>query len=131
MTDFIRLQQPPNYDDEVTSLQVQIGKNGRSITTNDSSNADYLESDDELWHDAVKIVIESKKASTSLLQRRLRIGYGRAARIIETMEEKGIVGPADGSRPREVLISSLDDLITQDALQDQDNQDSDEIISEI
>ncbi len=131
VTDFIRLQQPPNYDDEVTSLQVQIGKNGRSITTNDSSNADYLESDDELWHDAVKIVIESKKASTSLLQRRLRIGYGRAARIIETMEEKGIVGPADGSRPREVLISSLDDLITQDALQDQDNQDSDEIISEI
>ncbi len=116
VTDFIRLQQPPNYDDEVISLQVQIGKNGR---TSDLNNLDYLESDDELWHDAIKIVIESKKASTSLLQRRLRIGYGRAARIIETMEEKGIVGPADGSRPREVLISSLDDLISKNSSEDQ------------
>ncbi len=56
--------------------------------------------------DAVHVVIENHKASTSLLQRRLRIGYGRAARLIETMEEQGIVGPADGSRPREVLVSS-------------------------
>jgi S-DNA-T family DNA segregation ATPase FtsK/SpoIIIE len=55
-------------------------------------------------------VIESKKASTSLLQRRLRIGYSRAARIVEEMEERGIIGPADGARPREVLITSLDDM---------------------
>jgi DNA segregation ATPase FtsK/SpoIIIE-like protein len=64
-----------------------------------------------MWKDAVKVVIESGKASTSLLQRRLRIGYGRAARLIETMEEQGIVGPADGSRPREVLVSSLDEVM--------------------
>ena len=56
------------------------------------------------------MVVEGGKASTSMLQRRLRIGYGRAARIIEEMEEQGIVGPADGARPREVLISSLDEL---------------------
>jgi len=55
-------------------------------------------------------VIENRKASTSLLQRRLRIGYGRAARLIETMEEQGIVGQADGSRPREVLVHSLDEV---------------------
>ncbi len=56
------------------------------------------------------VVVESGKASTSLLQRRLRIGYARAARIIEEMEEQGVIGAADGSRPREVLISSLDDV---------------------
>ena len=50
------------------------------------------------------------RASTSLLQRRLRIGYGRAARLIEEMEEQGIVGPADGARPREVLVSSMDEV---------------------
>ncbi len=63
-----------------------------------------------MFRDAVRVVIEGKKASTSLLQRRLRIGYGRAARMIEEMEEQGIVGPADGSRPREVLVSSLDQV---------------------
>jgi S-DNA-T family DNA segregation ATPase FtsK/SpoIIIE len=56
------------------------------------------------------VVIENRKASTSLLQRRLRIGYGRAARLIEQMEEQGIIGAADGSRPREVLVSSIDDV---------------------
>ncbi len=58
----------------------------------------------------MQVVIENRKASTSLLQRRLRIGYGRAARLIETMEEQGIVGQADGSRPREVLVNSLDEV---------------------
>jgi S-DNA-T family DNA segregation ATPase FtsK/SpoIIIE len=58
---------------------------------------------DELYHDAVRLVIEFGKASTSLLQRRLRIGYGRAAHLIDLMEKDGIVGPADGPKPREVL----------------------------
>jgi len=61
--------------------------------------------DDGMWQDAVHVVLEARKAQHQLLQRRLRIGYGRAARLIETMEEQGIIGPADGSRPREVLIS--------------------------
>jgi S-DNA-T family DNA segregation ATPase FtsK/SpoIIIE len=63
-----------------------------------------------LFRDAVKVVIDGRKASTSLLQRRLRVGYARAARLIESMEEQGIVGPADGARPREVLVSSMDDV---------------------
>jgi S-DNA-T family DNA segregation ATPase FtsK/SpoIIIE len=58
---------------------------------------------DELYQDAVRLVIDFGKASTSLLQRRLRIGYGRAAHLIDLMEQDGIVGPADGPKPREVL----------------------------
>ncbi|RPH35824.1 MAG: hypothetical protein EHM90_03415, partial [Chloroflexi bacterium] len=61
---------------------------------------------DPLLRQAVDIVRRSDKASASLLQRRLRVGYARAARILDQMEERGIVGPADGSRFREVLITS-------------------------
>ena len=67
--------------------------------------------EDSEFRDAVRVVVEARKASTSLLQRRLRIGYSKAARIMEDMEDKGIIGPQDGSRPREVLISSLDDIM--------------------
>lgn len=106
VTAFIREQRPPQYDDEIISQPVQIGGKGGNVVEHGSGN----DADDDMWKDAVKVVIEGGKASTSLLQRRLRIGYGRAARLIETMEEQGIVGPADGSRPREVLVSSLDEV---------------------
>ncbi len=105
VNDFIRMQRPPQYDDDVVSQPVQLGS-GRGSIGNDSMG----EADDNLWKEAVGVVIDSHKASTSLLQRRLRIGYGRAARLIETMEEQGIIGPPDGSRPREVLISSIDEV---------------------
>ena len=62
-----------------------------------------VEGNDELYEDGVRLVLEFGKASTSLLQRRLRIGYGRAAHLIDMMERDGIVGPADGSKPREIL----------------------------
>jgi S-DNA-T family DNA segregation ATPase FtsK/SpoIIIE len=61
------------------------------------------DANDELFEDAIRLVLEFGKASTSLLQRRMRIGYGRAAHLIDLMERDGIVGPADGSRPREIL----------------------------
>jgi S-DNA-T family DNA segregation ATPase FtsK/SpoIIIE len=64
--------------------------------------------DEELFKSAVKIVLEAGKASTSLLQRRLKIGYARAARLLDLMEEKGIVGPQEGSKPRKILISPED-----------------------
>jgi S-DNA-T family DNA segregation ATPase FtsK/SpoIIIE len=60
---------------------------------------------DELFDQAVQIVVDAKQASVSLLQRRMRIGYTRAARLIDTMEAKGIVGPYEGSKPREVLMT--------------------------
>lgn len=66
-------------------------------------NVDSFE--DELYDQAVQIVLEAKQASVSLLQRRMRIGYTRAARLIDSMEAKGIVGPYEGSKPREVLLS--------------------------
>ena len=61
---------------------------------------------DDAYEDAVRVVIEMGKASTSILQRRLRLGYGRAARLLDIMEKDGIIGPPDGSRPREVLKRS-------------------------
>jgi S-DNA-T family DNA segregation ATPase FtsK/SpoIIIE len=106
VTSFITDQRAPNYNMEVVSQPVTIGKGGVVADMGSGSS----DADDDMFRDAVRVVIENKKASTSLLQRRLRIGYGRAARLIEEMEEQGIIGQADGSRPREVLVSSLDQV---------------------
>lgn len=106
VTQFIRDQRDPNYDDEVVSQPVQLG-GGRGGSVVDYGGQD---ADDDMWKDAIKVVVDSKKASTSLLQRRLRVGYARAARLIEAMEEQGIIGPADGSRPRDVLVNSVDEV---------------------
>jgi len=100
----LRMQSAPQYNDEIVSQPVHL--NGKGGVVMDYGG----EGGDDMYQDALRVVIESRKASTSLLQRRLRIGYARAARIIEEMEEQGVIGPADGPRPREVLISSMDDL---------------------
>jgi S-DNA-T family DNA segregation ATPase FtsK/SpoIIIE len=63
------------------------------------------ENDNMIYEEAKKMVIEMKKASASLLQRRMRIGFNRAARLIDMLEEKGVIGPAQGSKPRDVLAS--------------------------
>jgi S-DNA-T family DNA segregation ATPase FtsK/SpoIIIE len=61
---------------------------------------------DEYLEDAIAFVVESGQASASLMQRRFRVGYNRAARLVDSMEERGIIGPSRGSKPREVLLSS-------------------------
>jgi DNA segregation ATPase FtsK/SpoIIIE-like protein len=66
------------------------------------------EEEDDLYDDAKQIVVESGKASTSYIQRKLRVGYARAARLMDMLEERGVVGPAEGSKPREVLVSADD-----------------------
>lgn len=104
IADYLREQSPPQYNDEVVSQPVTLnGKGGVVMDFHGSGN-------DDMFQDAVRVVVDSGKASASLLQRRLRVGYARAARLIEEMEEQGIIGPADGARPRDVLVSSLDDV---------------------
>lgn len=103
--DFLKMQREAQYDDEVVSQPVQLNGKGGIVADYGANDAD-----DDMFRDAVGVVIENRKASTSLLQRRLRIGYGRAARLIETMEEQGIIGQQDGSRPREVLVNSIDEV---------------------
>jgi S-DNA-T family DNA segregation ATPase FtsK/SpoIIIE len=104
ITTHLQMQSPPQYNDEVVSQPVQLNGKGGVVMDFDGGN------DDDLYKDAIRVVIDSKKASASLLQRRLRVGYARAARLIENMEDQGIIGPADGARPRDVLISSIDEL---------------------
>jgi S-DNA-T family DNA segregation ATPase FtsK/SpoIIIE len=104
ITDHLRLQSAPQYNDEVVAQPVQLNGKGGVVMDYDSG------SDDTMYKDALRVVMDSGKASASLLQRRLRVGYARAARLIETMEDQGIIGPADGARPREVLVSSIDEL---------------------
>lgn len=104
VTDFLRLQREPQYNDEVLAMKVTIG--GKSV----GGGGEAGEVDDDLFEEAAEAVIRAGKASTSMLQRRLRIGYARAARLVDLLEEQGVVGPADGARPRDVLVSSLDQV---------------------
>jgi DNA segregation ATPase FtsK/SpoIIIE, S-DNA-T family len=84
-------------------LEAPKGEREAGTDSGGETSADGESEDDPLYGDAVKLVVEFGKASTSLLQRRLRIGYGRAAHLIDLMEQDGIVGAADGPKPREVL----------------------------
>ena len=102
ITDHIRMERAPEYNHDIITQPVQLGGKGGVVADMDTGDSEYP--------DAVKVVVDAGKASASMLQRRLRVGYAKAARLIETMEEQGIVGPADGSRPRDVLITSLDEL---------------------
>lgn len=100
--EYLRSARPPQYNDEVLAQPVSMGGGG-------GSNGDYGDADDDLFKDAADCVIRSGKASASLLQRRLRVGYARAARLLDLLEERGVVGPPDGARPRQVLVKSLDE----------------------
>ena len=103
------MQRPPQYDDEVVSQPVQLNGKGGIV-------ADYggQDADDDMWRDAVKVVIENRKASTSLLQRRLRIGYGRAARLIEHHGRAGHYRP--GRRLPPARSCTFDTLWTREWL---------------
>lgn len=95
VTDFLREQGTPEFDESVTENKKR-GGDGSTVSTED---------EDPLLEDAKEVVVEAGKASASFLQRRLRIGYSRAARLLDILEDQGIIGPPDGSRPREVLIT--------------------------
>jgi S-DNA-T family DNA segregation ATPase FtsK/SpoIIIE len=101
--DFWRQQAQAKYQEEL--LEAPKDENGKAEgASDDDKDADGGEDvDDDLYQDAIRVVCDAGRASTSTLQRRLRIGYGRAARLIDLMEKDGIVGPPDGTKPREVL----------------------------
>jgi DNA segregation ATPase FtsK/SpoIIIE, S-DNA-T family len=96
VVDFWKDQARPDYDQSfLIAPPSEVGE--------DAEAADFEAADDPAYTDAVRVVLEMGKASTSTLQRRLRLGYGRAARILDVMQREGIIGPPDGSKPREVL----------------------------
>ena len=93
--DWVKKQQKVDYD------ETMIPKKGESSSASDNGND---EPEDEFYNQAVDLVRRQQTASVSMLQRRFRIGYNRAARIVDEMEAKGIVGPSEGSKPRQVLV---------------------------
>ena len=96
VTEFVAKQGHPKYDDAFVRLQM----------VTDTVGAAGFENNDVLYEEAKQFVIESQRASTSLIQRKFSIGYQRAARLIDMMEENGVVGPNRGSKPREVYIKN-------------------------
>ncbi len=107
-----RLQGAYISDDEISKIIKFLKQEGEpdynyQVTEDTRAGGSVFKSDDSdpLLEDAIQVVLQSKKASTSFLQRRMRIGYSRAARIVDLLEEMGIVGPQNGSKPRAVLIT--------------------------
>ena len=107
--DFVTSQGEVKYDDavmqeiELKAAQDSKKKSGSAVDTdNMGAGGDY---DDEMFPKAVEVVVEAGMASTTLLQRKLKLGYARAARIVDELSEKGIIGPFEGSKPRKVLIT--------------------------
>ena len=117
----IRIQGPYIPDDEIAAVVAHLKSQGEPeyhseilktnvVTLGDSSPSGEggSEADDPLLWEAADVVVSSDLGSTSNLQRRLKVGYARAGRIMDQLEEKGIVGPANGSRPREVLVDQME-----------------------
>jgi S-DNA-T family DNA segregation ATPase FtsK/SpoIIIE len=94
VVEFVSAQSPPTFD------QAMHEKLEAASTATD----DVTEEDEELVEKCLEIIRQEKRASTSLLQRRLRLGYTRAARIVDILEQRGILGPGEGAKPREILV---------------------------
>jgi len=99
--DFTVEQQKAQYDDSLLNLDAVDTSSNSSGLADMSGSTDE---DDPLYNDIVQFVIDTQKASASLIQRKFKLGYNRAARIIDLLEERGIIGPQNGSKPREVLV---------------------------
>lgn len=95
--------QKPRIEEEILTEGLELPETIAGASTTQGFE------EDPLYEEAKKLVIEARKASASLLQRRLRIGYARAARLIDILEERGVVGPADGARPREILLRTQEE----------------------
>ena len=96
IVDFIAKQAKPSYELEIHQ---QLSRAGTG-----SEEESGIDEDEEIIQDCIQVIRSEQKASVSLLQRRLRLGYGRAARIMDELENRGIVGPSNGAEPRDILI---------------------------
>lgn len=105
------LQSEINFSGDIANLSAQAGNTMFSASIEEDS---FDRDDDELYEEARETVIHAGKASTSFLQRKLRIGYARAARLIDMLEERGVIGAGFGAKPREVIDNSGTTAITQD-----------------
>ena len=90
---------PPNYLEDIISPRVAHEK-VQGIPESNLGEAD----DEQLYHQAMQVVIENRKASASLLQRQLKLGYARAARLLDLMEQNGVIGPVNGAKAREIYV---------------------------
>lgn len=102
LVDYLKRDEPPHYDDSITA---KGGASASGGTINLFGGP--ADDQDALFNEAKQVVVESGKASASLLQRRLKVGYARAARLLDELEEAGIVGPGEGAKPREVFTEHL------------------------
>jgi S-DNA-T family DNA segregation ATPase FtsK/SpoIIIE len=100
--EFLKRNGPPVYAQDVQAHIDQAAK--EDDEDEEDGDDDEMGDDEELYQQAMEVLKTTRRASTSMLQRRLRIGYNRAARIMELMEEKGVVGPENGAQPREILV---------------------------
>lgn len=105
LVDYSIEQQQAEFDPAFENLEPEISNDKAQSSLDEISGSDTKEDyDDPLYNEIVDFVVTSGKASASLLQRRFKLGYNRAARIVDLLEERGIIGPANGSKPREVLV---------------------------
>ena len=102
VVEFVKKSKSLDYDEEVLE---EIERNAASESSGGDSGDGESGSADPMLDEAIKVVVEAGQASTSLLQRRLRLGYARAGRLIDDMEQLGVVGPHEGSKPRQVLMT--------------------------
>jgi DNA segregation ATPase FtsK/SpoIIIE, S-DNA-T family len=99
------------YQDAIPhEINLATAENDKNVLFDSSFGDESLEDDDDMYEDAKQAVLEAGKASTSYIQRKLRVGYSRAARLIDMLEERGVIGPGDGAKPREVLGGGNSDV---------------------
>lgn len=106
VVDYIKGQEQSAYDDDVMQeIERQAVQDKKKGSASSADDGDDDREADEMIPKAIEVVVDAQMASTTLLQRKLKLGYARAARIVDNLEERGIIGPYEGSKPRKVLIS--------------------------